>query len=308
MFNRPSLKKIVPFSLFTIFILLLNPLYADTPLSLQNKEVIVLFEKPLQPAAKEALEIYPVIKKSLEKTLGWRVNFRPTVILIKNSETFQRIAGTDLIVGFAVPRKNLIVIDYSKMNMHPFTIEVTLKHELCHLLLHNYIKKENLPRWLDEGIAQWMSDGIAEIIMDQKRSVLNEASLTGNYIRIRALTEGFPGDKRSLFLAYEESKSLVEYIINKFGIDAILTILEHLKDGEEVDAAILKVLTISLDELERGWHNHLKKRITWFTYLANNLNEILFFLAALIMIYGFIRHLIKKRAYKYEEEDNNLFL
>ena len=225
-------------------------------------------------------------------------------MLIKESKTFQMMAGSNLIVAFAVPQKRLIVIDYSKMKTDPFTIELTIKHELCHLLLHNHLKNGNLHRWFDEGIAQWVSGGMAEIIMSQKRSPLNEATIIGKYIKIRSLTERFPRDRKYIFLAYEESKSLVEYIIGKFGIDGILTILKHLKEGKEMDVAVLKALSISFDELEEGWHNYLKKSITWFTYLSNNLYEILFFLAALIMIYGFIKRLMIKKAYMDDEEND----
>jgi hypothetical protein len=295
-------KKVFLFSSFFFLTILLQPLCAQKTGALQNNEVIVHFEEPLQIAAEEVINIYSVVKKDLEKTFRWSVDFRPTVFLIKDSETFQRVAGSDLIVAFANAQRSLIVIDYSKMKMHPFTIEITLKHELCHLLLHRHIKRENLPRWLDEGIAQWVSGGIAEIIMDQKRSILNEATLAGRYISMRALTKRFPQDRKSLFLAYEESKSLVEYMVGKFGRDGILAVITHLRDGDKVDTALLKSLSISFDELERDWKNHLKKRITWLTYLINYLYEILFFLAALMMIYGFIRVWIKKRRYRDEEE------
>ena len=67
----------------------------------------------------------------------------------------------------------------------------------------------------------------------------------------------------------------------------------------------MKSLLISFDELEREWYNSLKKRITWFHFLINNLYEILFFIAALILIYGFIRVLMRKRAYKKYKEDDN---
>ena len=303
--TQPSFNKIVLFSLFVFLIVPLKPIYAEKLPVIQKKEVVVAFEEPLRAAAEEFADIYPMVKKDLEKTLGWRVDFRPTIMLIKESKTFQMMAGSNLIVAFAVPQKRLIVIDYSKMKTDPFTIELTMKHELCHLLLHNHLKNGNLHRWFDEGIAQWVSGGMAEIIMSQKRSPLNEATLVGKYIKIRSLTERFPRDRKYIFLAYEESKSLVEYIIGKFGIDGILTILKHLKEGKEMDAAVLKALSISFDELEEGWHNHLKKNITWFTYLSNNLYEILFFLAALIMIYGFIRRLMIKRAYMDGEEEND---
>ena len=174
----------------------------------------------------------------------------------------------------------------------------------CAILIHHHIKRENLPRWLDEGICQWASDGVAEIIMNQRRSVLDEAILSGRYLSIRDLTDRFPGEKRSLMLAYEESKSLVEYIIGSYGSEGILAVLDYLKDGAEVDVAILKGLSISLDELEARWHQDLKRRITWVTYLINHLYQILFFLAALAVIYGFIRRLMKKRAYRDEEEED----
>lgn len=291
------------FPLLILLIIPIKPLIAKDRHIIKKQGIIVFFEEPLRTAAIETSEIYPAFKAELEKKLQWRVNFRPTILLIKDSKTFQRMAGNDLVVAFAVPGRHLIVIDYSKMKTHPFSIEITLQHELCHLLLHNEIEDKNLPRWLDEGIAQWVSGGIPEIIMNQKRSVLNDAILSGKFLRIRALTERFPVEKKYLMLAYEESKSLVEYIISQFGIEGILMILNHLKDGDEVDIAIFKSLAIDLDELEGQWHHHLKKKITWLTYMIHHLYEILFSLAALAMIFGFIRRLMQKRAYMDEEDD-----
>ncbi|MGD8984475.1 MAG: peptidase MA family metallohydrolase [Desulfobacteraceae bacterium] len=297
-------KRIVLVFTVFLFVMFHGLLHAAQRSTLRDKEVIVLFDEPLRVAAEEAATLYPLLKKELENTLARPVNFRPTVVLIKESETFQRTAGTNLIVAFAIPEKNLMVIDYSKTRKDPFSIETTMKHELCHLLLHNYIKEGNLPKWLDEGVCQWVSDGISEIIMTQKRSVLDEAILSGRYISIRALTGRFPRDERYLVLAYEESKSLVEYMISSFGKEAVLSVLNYLEEGVEVDEALLRGLSISLDELESRWHHHLRRRITWVAYLINHLYEILFFLAAMAMIYGFIRVLKKKRAYRDEEEED----
>ncbi len=292
--------------IFTVFLFMMfhGFLHAAQRGTLGEKGVIVLFDEPLRVAAEQAATLYPALKKELENTLARPVNFRPTVLLVKESERFQRMAGTNLIVAFAIPEKNLMVIDYSKTRTDPFSIETTMKHELCHLLLHNHIKEATLPKWLDEGICQWVSDGISEIIMTQKRSVLDEAILSGRYISIRALTGRFPRDERYLVLAYEESKSVVEYMISSFGKEAVLSVLNYLEEGAEMDEALVRGLSISLDELESRWHHHLRRRITWVTYLINHLYEILFFLAAMAMIYGFIRGLMKKRAYRDEEEED----
>ncbi|MGD8226868.1 MAG: peptidase MA family metallohydrolase [Desulfobacteraceae bacterium] len=292
----------IVFSVF-LFVIFHGSLHGAQRGTLQDKGVLILFDEPLRVAAEEAVTLYPRLKKELEERLARPVNFRTTIVLVKESETFKRMAGTGLIVAFAIPEKNLMVIDYSKTRIDPFSIETTMKHELCHLLLHNHIKEGNLPKWLDEGICQWVSDGISEIIMTQKKSVLDEAILSGRHISIRALTGRFPRDERYLVLAYEESKSLVEYIISAFGEEALLSMLNDLTEGVEVDAAILRSLSISLDELESRWHQQLKREITWVTYLINHLYEILFFLAAMAMIYGFIRGLMKKRAYRDEEEE-----
>lgn len=270
---------------------------------IQTDELVVVFEEPLTDVAEEVVNIYPVVKTELENILNWVLDFRPTVVLTVNREKFEKMTGSKLIVAYAVPQRNLMVIDYSKMNTAPFSLAIIMKHELCHLLLHNQLKGGELPRWLDEGIAQWASDGVAEIMMSRKGSILDTAVLSKKLLSIRRLSKGFPEDKKSLLLAYEESKSIVEFINHEFGKDGILDLLRHLQAGYEIDAAVKKSFSVSFQELERSWHVHLRKKITWFTYLANNLYGILFFLAALITVAGFIRIVIRKR--RYEEDESS---
>ena len=193
---------------FIIFIYL--PLFAAQPSVLKTEGVIVVYDEALKSAAPQVAAVYPAIKQDLEKTFQWSLDFRPTVVLVKDSQHFQQIAGTSHIVAFAAPRENVMVIDYSKMHTTPFTLESTLKHELCHLLLHRYIDSTRLPKWLDEGVSQWASDGIAEVIMDYKRAILPQAIVSGRYFRMSALHERFPRDKQALQLAYAQSKSFVD--------------------------------------------------------------------------------------------------
>ncbi|MEA3471115.1 MAG: peptidase MA family metallohydrolase [Thermodesulfobacteriota bacterium] len=262
---------------------------------LQGDDVLVLFETPLKAAAEEVIRIYPGIKSEIEKRFRWKLDYKPTVILVKEREKFQGIVGHSLFVAFANPERKLIMIDYSRMNTHPFTLATTLKHELCHLLFHRHIRGDNLPRWFDEGVAQWASEGIGEIIMANGKRILNRASLSGNYIPLGRLKYHFPRDKIALTLAYEESKSCVEYITGTYGIDSLLDIMNRLKEGETMADAVLWSLSVSLEELEENWHEHLRKQTPWLTYLSMNLYQILFILGAIITVIGFIRYLIKKR-------------
>jgi hypothetical protein len=294
-------KKVLLIAFF-LCIIPLRTLQAENTEIIQTDQMSVLFEKPLRIAAKDIALMYPTLKTELENTLEWSIEFKPTIVLVIDSEKFREMTGNSLIVAYAVSRRNLIVIDYSKMNTKPFSLGPIIKHELCHLLLHDKITKVMLPRWLDEGVSQWASDGIAEIIMSRKGSILDSAVLSNRLLSLRRLDKRFPRDEKSLLLAYEESKSLVEFITQEFGRAGLLDLLKRMEDGDEVDVAILKSLSISQDELQRRWQTHLKNSITWFTYLANNLYGILFFLAALITVAGFVRVVIKKR--RYEDEDD----
>jgi hypothetical protein len=199
----------------------------------------------------------------------------------------------------------MIIIGNSKMRAHPFTLEVTLKHELCHLFLHHLVSSNGrLPRWFNEGVSQWVSGGITEVIIGENKDLLKQATLSGRFIRISNLTRGFPQDSSSLHLAYQESKSIVDYIVKEHGPDRILQIIKHLREGSTIDSAVIKALSMSMGELEKQWHSHLKRKYTWFTYLSNNIYQLLFTMAGLVLLYGFVRVILKKRAYKDEEDDD----
>lgn len=270
---------------------------------LQNDDIMVVYEPPLEAAAGDVLRMYPVLKQELQDIFGWPLNARPQVVLVKTNQTFQKIARNNLIVAFAVPDKNLIVIDYSRMSTRPFNLRITLKHEMCHLLLHDQINSGNLAKWFDEGICQWVSDGIAEILIDKSWSGLDAAILAGQTLRLSRLEERFPGDKMSLMLAYEQSKSVVAFIDRQFGKQAILNILSDLKNGETLETASIQSLSITITELEKQWLTEIESTPRWLIFLANNIYGILFFLAAVLTVVGFIRVLVRRKAYAKWEED-----
>ena len=287
-----------------VAILNFQPLWAAQTEVLQNDDITVVYEPPLRAAADEVVRMYPNLRQDLQDIFGWRLNARPQVVLVKTNQTFQKIARNSLIVAFAVPDKSLIVIDYSKMSTRPFNLSITLKHEMCHLLLHEHINSLYLPKWLDEGVCQWASDGIGEILIDKSWSGLDAAIMAGQTLRLSRLAKRFPGDRSSLMLAYEQSKSVVVYIDRQYGKHAILAILGDLKNGEPLTTAIFQNLSLSVNKLEKDWLNHIERTPRWLVYLANNIYGILFFFAAILLIIGFIRVLIRRRAYaKLEDEE-----
>jgi hypothetical protein len=293
-------KRICLFVVSVVFILLSAFFLSAETGSIQTSAVNVVFETPLMPVAREVAEIYPAVSSELSQTFRWEIDFRPEIVLAKDRDTFRKMVGSDSILAFAVPQRNLIVLDTSRVYAKPFTLHTTLKHELCHLVLHRNIEGDRLPRWLDEGICQWASGGIAELMAEDADKALAQAAASDMLIPLREL-ERFPDEDKFLLLAYEESKSFVEYLISKSGEEAFLQAMGHFKQGNSLDEAIQRSFSMSLHDLEQDWQARLKRKYTWFYYLSANLYTILFVFAALITVYGFIRLLQKKRAYKDEE-------
>ena len=298
-------KNLRNFLILSALLLLQTPV-AGRQLVLQNDEIVVLYQAPLDNAAAEVVRIYPKLKQELENFFGWNLDVRPQVVLVDDNQSFQQMTRNELFVAFAVPRKNLIVIDYTRMNTRPFNLRITLKHELCHLVLHRHISKNHLPKWFDEGVCQWASDGIGEIFVKQGWSGLDSAVMAGRIIPLKKLTDYFPRDGASLILAYEQSKSLISYVDRQYGYHAIMEILNLLKNGEGVDAAILGSLGLSHQQLEKEWRDHLENTPRWLVFLASHIYAIIFFLAALLTFFGFVRHLRRrKKIYdEWEEEED----
>lgn len=270
----------------------------------ERTDVSFRFEIPLRAAAIELADEFPRIKAELETLFGWKLIHRPTIVLMQNREMFHNLAGHPLIVAFAVPADNLIVIDYGRLNRRLQRSKNLLKHEMVHLLLHAHITGNRLHRWLEEGIAQWASDGVADLLEEPHNTVLTEAILSGKVLPFSVLADDFPYDNRALNLAYAQSRSIVFYIADTYGVDKIMKILDLMKEGAGLEESVRHSLSISLPELEKQWMHSEERPAAIIAMLAGYVYEILFLSAALMTVVGFIRFRIKKRRYVDEEDDS----
>ncbi|MEW6664238.1 MAG: hypothetical protein AB1512_03310 [Thermodesulfobacteriota bacterium] len=288
--------------LLLLAIILPGVLFAEVKGRLEKEGLLVLFEDPLHGLAERSARVYPDILREVESKLGLSLPIPPTLVLVREHETFRNMGAHRPMIAFAVPARGLIVVDCSRADREPFTMEETLKHELTHLLTHHFVGGREIPKWLDEGLAQWVSGGLGEVVRNLKTSLLEEAVLSGRLMGMRSLSGSFPRSENALLLAYEESEDLVGHIIRQHGMAGVIRILQHLKTGEEWEDAVQKGLGVPFDDLERSWQDRLQRRKSWFMFLSRHLYEILFFVAAVASAYGFLRAYLKKRAYLREDE------
>jgi len=302
----PAVKRTLFLFILTLTAFSNGPALGRERAAVETEGVVVRYDEPLAGVAKETAEVYPGIRGKLETRLRWGIDFRPEILIVKDRASFAEMGAGAYAVAFAVPRRGLIVIDNSRVRTDPFSLEPILTHELSHLILHRHIPEDLLPRWLDEGVAQWASGGAAEIaLMEGTGPRLKQAVLSGRWVPFDSLSGPFPADDPALSLAYEQSRSFVEFIVHRYGEAALLRILGGLRDGKRIEAAVPDAVSISFGALEADWRDDLKREVTWIVYFSNRLPAILFFLAAVLTIVGFIRFLIRKRNYKDEDWDED---
>ncbi len=153
------------------------------------------------------------------------------------------------VVGTAYVQLGLIVLVLPPGN--PAEVRRTVPHEMTHQVLYQATKNPfaGLPTWLDEGLAVYNQ----EISDPSFPGLVDAASDSGQLDSIQSLTSSFPYDTESATLAYAESVSIVDYIVETFGRDAIPRLTRATKQGLSYGDAVHIGLGISIDELDRRW-------------------------------------------------------
>jgi len=280
-------------------------LVGSSAVSAQNasEPLLILREEGLEVQGGQLKQMYAGAKKTVEDTLGWKLGAPPRLVLTADKEHFEKMSGSPLVSAFAVPRQHTVVMLVSRAASDSYVLRETLEHELCHLVLHAHIDPELLPKWLDEGICQWLSGSLGEILAGQGL-VTSGINLAHHPIPLQQLTKTFPADRRALLKAYEESRLFVDFLRSRYGRNGLLRLLDHLKGGQEIEAAVLEVFSNSLQNLESEWLDELRSRNLWLLWISQYLYEILFFLGALLTVLAFLRVTIRKRAYDPDEDDD----
>lgn len=133
-------------------------------------------------------------------------------------------------------------------------------HELTHLVVRQatFGPYGQLPVWLEEGLATYN-----EGKLDATRRVqLRAAALKGELISVRSLCSPFSAYTEKARLSYDQSYSLVEYLLSSYGHRKMLDLLTALKEGSTYDEALIKVYGFDIDGLDTLWRASLMAEAT----------------------------------------------
>ncbi len=133
-----------------------------------------------------------------------------------------------------------------------------LFHEYTHVVVVE-MTAENCPTWLNEGLAEY--EGRKEY--DPPASELEKAAKTDGLLSFTKLEKSMSSlSGKEAVLAYQQSYSLVGFMISSYGLHKVREILVHLGSGMQIEAAIAKAFAdygLTFDGILDEWRSHLRK-------------------------------------------------
>lgn len=151
--------------------------------------------------------------------------------------------------GLAFPSYGIVIIGINQSNIE-WGLD-TIAHELAHVIVGDVVSHcySGLPTWLEEGLAVY-----AEGELDPRsQMILEEAIIEDLIFSIRSLSDGFTEHAHRARLSYAQSYSIVAYLIDIYGQEKMLDLLDAFQAGYHYDNALMQVYNFDIDGLEAEW-------------------------------------------------------
>ncbi|MEM7031939.1 MAG: peptidase MA family metallohydrolase, partial [Chloroflexota bacterium] len=203
--------------------------------------------------------VYNTAKESLfqmQLQTGQPLDFPVTVLLYANEEDFQSWHSyiDDWVGGQAFPALGITTQIVSPWSDERW-IRNVIPHEIAHLFFHQIASagpQSDWPAWLDEGLAQYYEFGDPTEALE--RVVF--AAQNNMLLPLSGLSGSFGRDHTQVQLSYDQSLSVVTYLLETWGDDGLQSLVTEMRDGKSTRIAIPNALGVTYEEFEAGW-------ITW---------------------------------------------
>jgi hypothetical protein len=151
--------------------------------------------------------------------------------------------------GQAYPEENIVILGTSGSDAQ--WDQHTVIHELTHVVVGHFTFSclGGIPQWLNEGLAVY-SEGPLD---SQFQGPLDTAAKTDTLLSVRSISGSFSEVANRADLSYAESYSIVNYLIETYGQNKMMTLLAAFRDGATVDQALMQTYGFNIDGLEAQW-------------------------------------------------------
>jgi hypothetical protein len=153
--------------------------------------------------------------------------------------------------GVAFTEYNTILIGVRPERVQGWGQE-TVRHELAHLVLGQFGHSclgGSRPTWLEEGFAVYaQGPPDEETLRDIERGIEEDA-----FVPLRSLSGSFPAHGGEASIAYSQSYSVVNFLLEEYGAEQLQKVILTLAQGKGTDQALEEVYGFNVDGLEVAW-------------------------------------------------------
>jgi tetratricopeptide (TPR) repeat protein len=143
---------------------------------------------------------------------------------------------------------------------HPVNWQAVLWHEFCHIVTLQ-MTSNKMPRWLSEGISVYEELQANPSWGQHMNPQYREMVLGDELVPVSKLSGAFLAPRSDLHLqfAYFEASMVVQFLVQRFGMDALKAVLHDLGEGMEINKALQKH-TASIDKLDEDFAAFARER------------------------------------------------
>jgi hypothetical protein len=290
--------------LFLIF-LFLSPKAHTAPTETwqerSNEDVKVLFHPGEGENVSGVLETFSRLIPDLEEKLGVSLPYIPQIYVVTSQEEFDAVTRGALppwSQGVSFPRGGQIVLKSPSFAKDIDTFNKTALHELVHLMI-GVKTLNNIPRWLNEGLAQMLS-GEAQ---GKPLMPLSRALWSGKIIPLDLIEGVDRFTHKEAELAYLQSFHAAEFLIKIYGWESLRELLTYLGQGNAWNDALFTAIELDHVGFEAAWIEEVKKSHRWMI-LMDAPFYILIGATVLVLLAGIAVIRRRRQIYrKWEAED-----
>lgn len=207
---------------------------------------------------REKIEAGKIVLRILEDAyseVGRELNYYPDVeiqVILYSGQQFKEVTDAPGWSGGIYDGK--IRLPIGGIARETPALRKTLYHEYTHALVRAITPR--CPTWLNEGLAQYFE---GKQLDSRQKGMLRLMAQTGKLPLLSNLEGPFMGlDSGQAAAAYMLSLSSVRYIVDTFGMYRIRAVLDELAAGATTSAAVSTGVTLSYEDVERGWKQSLE--------------------------------------------------
>lgn len=131
-----------------------------------------------------------------------------------------------------------------------------VRHELTHWVVDQITFNSygaGLPTWLSEGLATYGEGSLSP----DYQAALNRAIKNNQLISVRSLSSPFSAVPEQAYISYGQSNSIVTFLIQTYGKDKMVQLLNIFRQGSGYDEALMEVYGFDQDGLDALWRQSL---------------------------------------------------